>query len=234
MTIDPAYTGTAILETMKQAVNYNQFLLTRIKAAAHPIEKCASIVDFGAGVGTFAELLRQSDIQVSCIEYDDQLRGNLSNQGYTVYKTADAVASLSIDYIYSLNVLEHIENDDEALRDLYKILTKNGLLYLYVPAFNILYSTMDKKVGHFRRYTHKKLLHQLEKAGFTVISWQYIDSIGFFVSLLYRFIGNSSGEINPTVLKFYDHILFPLSRIADKLLKKVLGKNLEVWAKKNN
>jgi hypothetical protein len=91
---------------------------------------------------------------------------------------------------------------------------------------------MDKKVGHLRRYRHSQLKQKLENAGFTIVKWQYIDSIGFFLSLLYRWVGNESGEVNLQILKFYDRILFPFSKLLDIFLKKCLGKNLEIIAKK--
>lgn len=233
MTNEAEYTGTTILETMKEAVNYNHFLLKRIIDSAPSVQAHQSILDFGAGMGTFAELLRQRGFKVSCIEYDDNLRTYLKNKlGYTVYKIPNEVVSQSTHYIYSLNVLEHIENDEEALKDLHNILDKNGLLYLYVPAFTVLYSTMDKKVRHFRRYRYRELKQKLEKAGFTIKKWQYVDSIGFIVSLLYRWLGDESGEVNVTTLKFYDRTLFPISRVLDRLLKKLLGKNLEILAEK--
>jgi SAM-dependent methyltransferase len=234
MTSEAGYSSAHILETMQEAVNYNQFLLQRIVDNAPQYQSQQTVVDFGAGIGTFAELVKQRGFDVICIEYDDQLRNHLNVKlGYTAYKTLNEMDAFSMKYIYSLNVLEHIENDEETINDIFKALDKNGLLYLYVPAFNLLYSTMDKKVGHFRRYRYRELREKLEKAGFEIKKWQYVDSIGFVVSLFYRWVGDESGEVNRTVLKFYDRVLFPISRVVDMLLKKILGKNLEIIAKKN-
>ena len=60
------------------------------------------------------------------------------------------------DFIYSSNVLEHIYDDVKSLKQLESKLTKNGTLVLYLPAFQILYSDLDRSVGHFRRYSKKE------------------------------------------------------------------------------
>ena len=72
----------------------------------------------------------------------------------------------SFNYIYTLNVLEHIEDDAAALRSLHAKLTDGGKLLIYVPAFPVLYTSMDAKVGHVRRYTRDTLMTRVTAAGF--------------------------------------------------------------------
>ena len=61
--------------------------------------------------------------------------------------------------------MEHIKNDQEVITNLYDNLRKDGLLFLYVPAFQFLYSDMDKSVGHVRRYEKKELIRKVKKSG---------------------------------------------------------------------
>lgn len=65
-----------------------------------------------------------------------------------------------------LDVLEHIENDEDFLRLLYKKLEPDGKVLITVPAFKCLWSNEDVSAGHFRRYRDKQLKNVAEKCGF--------------------------------------------------------------------
>ena len=58
----------------------------------------------------------------------------------------------SFDTITMIHVLEHIDNDYDALDHLHSLLSVNGYLLIEVPALQYLYSIHDEKIGHFRRY----------------------------------------------------------------------------------
>ena len=55
-----------------------------------------------------------------------------------------------------------------------------------MPAFRILYISMDRKVGHYRRYRISGLTKLLRSAGFRIERSVYTDFIGFFVALLFK------------------------------------------------
>ena len=99
----------------------------------------------------------QNGYRVHCIEPDKRHASSLANAGLPVATTLEEIKDCSCDYIYSLNVLEHIEDDVMALRQWYQKLKPGGRILVYVPAFQLLYSSMDRKVGHFRRYTRRAL-----------------------------------------------------------------------------
>jgi hypothetical protein len=101
-----------------------------------------------------------------------------------------------------------------------------------VPAFNLLFSSMDRKVGHFRRYRRGPLVALARQAGFSVEQARYVDSLGFLAALVYRLVANDSGDIDRGSLAFYDRFVFPISRFLDKLAWPFAGKNLLVTAKK--
>jgi uncharacterized membrane protein len=61
---------------------------------------------------------------------------------------------------------------------------------------------------------------------------RYADSIGFFVSLLYKLINRKSGSIDEKSLVFYDTFLFPLSVLGDTVFHSLLGKNVFIVAEK--
>ncbi len=84
----------------------------------------------------------------------------------------------SFEGIVLLNVLEHIEDDLKALREVYRLLKPGGLAYIEVPAGPHLYDFYDKHLMHYRRYKAKDLRLLAEKAGFTV---ERSSHLGFFI-----------------------------------------------------
>jgi SAM-dependent methyltransferase len=222
------YGGRDNLEAMKKATRYNDFLLGLIRKYSVG----AQALDHGAGAGTFAVPINRGDMTVLCMEPDSSLRIELAQSGMDVAASLEEIPDGSIDYAYTLNVLEHIKDDHEAILELYRCLKPGGRLLVYVPAFRILYSQMDRHVGHFRRYRRKPVVNLLQTVGFDVSKAYYVDSLGFLATLVYRLIGDRSGSVSSSSVAFYDSMIFPLSRIIDFLAVGSFGKNLAVVATK--
>jgi SAM-dependent methyltransferase len=220
------YSGTSVLEVMTEARRYNDYLASLID---HHVRPGAKVLDFGAGAGTFAIPLLRRGVEVICVEPDAVLRAQLGDAGATIVELED-VADQSLDLIYTLNVLEHIADDAETVRSLAIKLKPDGTLFTYVPAFNILYSLFDARIGHLRRYRRTTLVKLVRAAGLQVVESRYVDSVGFLVALLFRAFQRDN--ISPTAVKIFDLIFFPLSLVADKLISCCFGKNVMVVAKK--
>ncbi len=88
------------------------------------------------------------------------------------------------DSVIASEVIEHIEDDLKSLKTIFTVLKPNGVLVLTVPAFNLLYSPLDKKIGHFRRYSKKSIRAVIEDAGFKVEKIRYWNLLGLFGWLL--------------------------------------------------
>src|SRR3989304_3130258 len=99
------YTGADNLIAMTMARNYNEFLVQEVLRHSGG---AAVAVDFGAGSGTFACKLRQRGLKVICIETDASLRVDLQSQGFECWADIEQIPEAGFDYIFSLNVLEHI------------------------------------------------------------------------------------------------------------------------------
>jgi SAM-dependent methyltransferase len=220
---DPGYSGAENLEVMQDAVNYNRFLLDTVRAHC---PGGARVLDFGAGGGQFALPLAELGLNVTALEPDERLRARISSKGLRAVAAPEALTDASFEYIYTLNVLEHIHDDVAALRTLHSKLTPGGTLLIYVPAFPVLYTSMDAKVGHVRRYTRATLLDTVRAAGLDVSHVGYVDSLGFFAALAFKAVGDRGGDINPRALKLYDRAIFPASRLVDLLARRWFGKNL--------
>jgi SAM-dependent methyltransferase len=192
-------------------------------------------LDFGAGFGALALIWREETRQsVECLEIDPEQLKVIKSRGFIGWNSLSAIEG-KFDFIYSSNVLEHIENDVACLKELEVLLKKGGRIGIYVPAFMILFSDLDRSVGHYRRYGKRNLIEKMENAGFTILKCQYVDSLGFFASFLIKAFGwKATGNIGSSKsIKLYDSLVFPISRLIDRItLGKIFGKNLLLVAEK--
>ena len=228
---DETYGGIENLEALEEAVNYHRFLLEFV---CRGIAARQSVVDFGAGTGTLARALVRRGFSVTCVEPDAVLRARLAALGLRALADAGELPNDSSDVIYAINVLEHIRDDWQALRVLRTKLQPTGTLLLYVPAFPLLWSSMDRRVGHVRRYRRADLAHLLRGCGFAIDAMYYADSLGFFATLLYKALGKRDGRISKRSVRLYDRWVFPWSRWSDRAgLRYVFGKNLLAIARRD-
>jgi SAM-dependent methyltransferase len=223
------YSGRDNLVAMREARRYNDFLGRLIARHAPAGGKW---LDFGAGGGQFAIPLKQAGHDVTAVEVDAVLAQGIASQGVPTFGSLDELADESVDFIYTLNVLEHISDDGAALRQLLRKLRPGGVLLVYVPAFQVLYSSMDSLVGHHRRYNGSGLRSLVQGAGFEVDKVAYADVVGYFASLVYKWLPGRDGTITPGSVALYDRWVFPLSRTLDLAASSWLGKNVYALAHK--
>jgi SAM-dependent methyltransferase len=215
--------------------NYLDEISKIISIAVVEISEPKEVLEFGAGRGSIAKRISQTTkVQPVCIEIDPYLIGFLRSRSYLVFSSLDETDK-KFGLIYTVNVLEHILDDVRVLEEIYQKLNVNGIIIIFVPAFQFLMSTMDEQVGHVRRYSKKELKSKVLKSGFEIKSIQYFDSLGTLAALItkllgYRGILNLGGS---NTLKFYDRFLLPISRTLDRLiLHRILGKNIILVGRK--
>jgi SAM-dependent methyltransferase len=232
-----SYSGTPLLSNIELNLKkYSYYVFSKISKPflLNSFEK-SSVLDFGAGTGTIARLWRAHlGVSPHCVEIDSQLASSLRQAGF---ETHDRLTELSrkFQFVYSANVIEHIEEDVVALVQLGRVLEINGLLCIYVPAFPILFSELDRQVGHYRRYTKETLNLALTASGFEVVKSEYCDSLGFIATLILkalRFSFGGASKSSKILMKVYDSSIFPFSILLDRIgFSNFLGKNLFVIAK---
>ena len=146
------------------------------------------ILEIGCGLGNFAHHLTDRNLylgtetSVDSIEHVSRVFADHANMLFAV---ADATAPgfvdfgrLSIDTIFSLNVFEHIEDHETALRNAANVLQPGGRLILVVPAHMALYGSIDRAIGHYRRYDKNMAADLFRQAGLTLVKQKYINALG--------------------------------------------------------
>jgi SAM-dependent methyltransferase len=227
------YTGLTELQLLEKSLhNYNNFIIsTFIK---HLSASGRNILDFGAGMGTLSVIWSNLDksSNITCFEIDPRLILLIQQRGLMISTSLDL--GPIFDYVYTSNVLEHIEHDNEALAQIHNALIPNGKIGIFVPANKFLYSHIDKKLEHFRRYSKKELISKVKSSGFTVESCYYVDSLGAFAWLLFKIFKIGIDSSDSKLLPIYGRLIWPISKFLDKLgLKYLFGKNLILLASKN-
>ena len=235
-----AYSGTHILQALTGAKKYNKFLVSLVLRCLRVIPKheCSPrILDAGSGIGTFAKILyetgeiRKEDI--ACFDPDPAQAYVSRKNGFTTESDLSRISDVSMDLIYSLNVIEHIEDDVAAIRDWVTKLKPGGRMLLYVPAHECLTSSLDRQVGHFRRYTRKSLTRTAESAGLRVTTpARYADCLGFFGSLAYKWTVKDA-SLSANGIALFDKVIFPISLLLDPICNRIFGKNVWLVAEKN-
>jgi SAM-dependent methyltransferase len=216
------------LRRMAQAERYNAWLVERCRPHLG-----AHVLDVGAGIGTFTELAADSCERVVALEpeadFAARLRHRFAGRPNVSVLERDAeglgVESGPFDSIICFNVLEHIRDDDGALRHFHSLLEPGGQVLLLVPAHPALFGAIDRTVHHERRYSRDALRRQLERHAFSVTDIRYVNpvgAIGWFVSG--RLLGRAQIPQGP--LKLYDSLV-PALRALDRVH---LPFGLSVWA----
>lgn len=194
------------------------------------------VLEVGCGIGGFTQTLLGRERVVS-VDLNPEmialLRERLAGHAEWHGLVADLtdpdfparVASHRCDSVTALNVIEHIEDDRDALRTLRTLLPAGGRAAVLVPAHQALYGAFDAAVGHHRRYTKEELAAKLGEAGFQVDKSFYFNMIGAVGWWLnYRLL--RVHRVNPgTTLQvgLFDRWLVPLARLLEQRLAAPFG-----------
>jgi ubiquinone/menaquinone biosynthesis C-methylase UbiE len=200
------------------------------------------VLEVGAGTGTNTLLLASNrQRHWVCLEPDRNLVTNLRAKIETLTSrpavldviTGD-LSSLPqesrFDTILYIDVLEHIESDREELEAAFRLIAPGGCLIVLSPAHQFLYTTFDRGLGHFRRYS-RQTLRAVGPRGYPPLRMFYLDSMGFFASLANRLLLRQK---LPTIkqIQFWDRYLVQSSLIVDPLLGFNFGKTvIGIWRK---
>jgi len=153
----------------------------------------ARVLEVGSGIGNISQFLttRESLVLTDTEEfYRDELQRRFAGlpqvevSHLSLPVIPEQMAQRKFDTVVCLNVLEHIEEDEESLAALRGLLEMGGRLVLLVPALPAIYGTLDKALGHFRRYTPESLRSRYAAAGLAMLHLEYFNLAGVLGWLL--------------------------------------------------
>jgi SAM-dependent methyltransferase len=173
------------LESLGKARRLGDWMFSQFAADAK-----GSVVEIGAGIGTFsARLLAAGVERLLLIEPDDRCADALVERfaeepRVTVVREElpNAAALLdrpgTFDFVLCQNVLEHVHDDYRAAEVMASCLRPGGRLGILVPAGPRLFGSLDRRYGHERRYTRSRLRDLLERAQLNIADLYSFNALG--------------------------------------------------------
>ena len=217
-------------ELVMGAINYRKWIYTQFSKYLG-----RRVIEMGAGIGNFTEMFLDKELVVAvdnhkeCVKYMKRRFTSSRNVIPVEMDISDPhIVSLSQyrpDTVVCINVLEHVRNDEVALSYMSEILKKGGRLILMVPAFQILYGSIDRLLGHHRRFSKKELISRLCDTSFVIKEISFINSIAVIGWFLNNRILKRKEESLAQVL-FFDRFVVPWLKPIEKLVKPPFGLSL--------
>ncbi len=226
--IPEGYATLAVIE--RGAPNYNAWLGKRLRAHLG-----RRVLEVGAGIGTITREILPGRELVIALEaeeaYSAQLVESFRDEPRVrtlrvSVETTDwaGLATERLDSIVLSNVLEHIEDDAEAIRNFRSVLPAGGILVILAPAIPGLFGTLDEAVGHYRRYMPFSLRTVIEENGFRVESLEWMNLLGipgwFLNGRVLRRRVIPAGQ-----LRLYDYVAPLLARV-ESMFRLPIGMSL--------
>jgi SAM-dependent methyltransferase len=136
-----------------------------------------TILDAGCGTGGMSTRLSQFG-KVRAVDIDKHVVALAKSRG--VNAQVGSVVKLpfrnaSFDIVISIDVLVSVKDDLKALREMSRVLKKNGILIIRLSAHNYLATGHDRVVKMVRRYEVKELRSKLLSTGFSIIKMTYVN-----------------------------------------------------------
>lgn len=228
--------GMETLESIAVAKQFNRWMYDTVSPRMKGL-----ILEIGSGIGNISQffLEDQRSIVLSDIRdnYCDYLRDKFSESPslkgvakidltHPEFETEYKQYLGSFDTVFALNVVEHIEDHQQAITNSYKLLNTGGRLVILVPAYPALYNTFDTTLEHYRRYTKTDLKRLFDSNGFEIGESYHFNAAGMpgwflFGSVLRRKI------IANQQMKWFDKMV-PLFKFADRCLMRQIGLSVVV------
>ncbi len=184
-------TGPEILDVLSSTSNFNRWMADTVRPFLGE-----TVMEIGAGIGNLTRHLAPRRRRYIATDIDPEhlarLRNRLHHRPNLEVARCDLTAAAdfapyagAIDTVVCLNVVEHVEDDLGGLRNLNTALKPGGTAVVLVPQGQWAYGTLDRALGHVKRYSKSELAQRMEQAGFQVeriIEFNHVTLPGWFVS----------------------------------------------------
>ncbi len=164
--------GSSTLEVMEGTHRYNQWIYDRVRDGLGQ-----RVLEIGCGTGTITSFLVDRQLVVGIDVVDRYIRSTAERYGdrpnivirrHDLTESIEPLRGYNFDSAVSVNVFEHIANDEAAIKAVYTLLEPGGRFTVLVPCHPALLGPFDRDIGHHRRYTKSGLRRKLEASGFVV------------------------------------------------------------------
>jgi SAM-dependent methyltransferase len=227
--MDPA--GAETLDIMAAAPRYNEWQYRQIERFIG-----SRVLEVGAGIGNMSQHIVTGDREMVVLTDPDEaylsvLRERFDGVSNVIVEplrlpdqaAAHGLAARSLDTAIALNVIEHVEDDVGALRQLGEVVGARGRVIVLVPALPSIYGSLDEELGHFRRYTRRSLAVAFNEAGLDLVHVAWFNRAGVLGWWLNARVRRQR-LIPLTQLRLFD-ALVPLFRL-EKALPLPFGQSL--------
>lgn len=235
---DPQNYTSDELDSLADAVRYQHWIVEQFAPFIR-----GRVLEVGAGIGTMADYWIRLADEVHLVEparnlfsvLQERYSGVSSVRLYPdvldrVIDETGASLQGSFDAVIMVNVLEHIRDDAQLMTSLTTLLKPGGHLLVFVPAMPALYGSLDRRFGHYRRYTKSSLSKLISLAHFHAVKLYYFDILGVAPWWLVNCVIGAK-SLNRSGALFYDRYVVPLGRTLEKWFKPPVGKNLVLIAR---
>jgi SAM-dependent methyltransferase len=178
--------GAETLGIMQSAPRYNEWQYDRISPYLG-----RRICEVGAGIGNMSVLIDRHRPELLLLtdtdpHYRDILGKTFSGRDHVRVEdltfpcdeAAERFRGCELDTVVALNVLEHISDDLATMRSIQRMLVPGGRAIILVPALMGLYGSLDRELGHARRYGRRELATLMTQAGLRVERVFYFNLLG--------------------------------------------------------
>ncbi len=154
------------------------------------------ILDIGCGTGANLEMLSRFG-EAEGVDVSTEALAFCRERGLQNVRQGEAehlpYEDGSFDLVTALDVVEHLDDDVEGLREMRRVLRTGGRAVLFVPAFKFLWGVQDDVSHHRRRYTLEGLKRAVCEAGFEIERATYANITFFAPILLGRLVMRATG-----------------------------------------
>ena len=211
------------LEHFDSAISFRKYQISLIKKFIK-----GKFLEVGAGKGGLIPFYKKLTKNITIIEPEkklfDYLKKNKNNKNIKIKNHTIEDVKGKYDTIIYYDVLEHIKDDLNELKNAKKKLNKNACLIFSVPAYQGLYSDFDKSVGHFKRYNKDDFIELEKEVGLKIEKLAYYDSIGLIFLILNKLLSLKQTNLKKKIYLW--NLLIPVSKLIDLLTFNTFGKSL--------
>ncbi|MBI4085844.1 MAG: methyltransferase domain-containing protein [Candidatus Liptonbacteria bacterium] len=185
------------------------------------------ILDFGAGVGVVSKMMANYADVIAVDNSPESVR--LSSYPIQLISDLKCFDDNSFDIVTAFDVLEHCLDDEEIIKEFWRILKPGGFVFVAVPAYQFLWREYDTLVHHYRRYLKGELSNKFKKYSFLILKSSYYNTLLFpllVVNVTYEKIRNLFTKKQRNELELYGYI-------TNEMLFKIFNAE-KYWLKKHN